>query len=52
MTADPTQTYSDPQALADSAARALTAALGDGHDVAVVMGSGWAPAADAFGGLD
>ena len=40
---------SDPQALADSAARELTAALGDGHDVAVVMGSGWAPAADAFG---
>ena len=40
---------SDPLALADSAARELTAALGDGHDVAVVMGSGWAPAADAFG---
>ncbi|RBY77762.1 purine-nucleoside phosphorylase [Geodermatophilus sp. TF02-6] len=37
---------------ADLAARAaddLTTALGDGHEVAVVMGSGWAPAADAFG---
>ncbi len=39
----------DPTALAASAASELTAALGDGHDVAVVMGSGWAPAADAFG---
>jgi purine-nucleoside phosphorylase len=40
---------SDPAALAAEAADALTAALGGGHDVAVVMGSGWAPAADAFG---
>jgi purine-nucleoside phosphorylase len=39
----------DPAALAARAAEELTAALGDGHDVAVVMGSGWAPAADAFG---
>ncbi|MGY1735234.1 purine-nucleoside phosphorylase [Geodermatophilus sp. SYSU D00684] len=39
----------DPAALAVTAAADLTAALGDGHDVAVVMGSGWAPAADAFG---
>ncbi|MGY1807104.1 purine-nucleoside phosphorylase [Blastococcus sp. SYSU D00669] len=39
----------DPAALAASAAQALAAALGEGHDVAVVMGSGWAPAADAFG---
>jgi purine-nucleoside phosphorylase len=39
----------DPAALAASAAEALTAALGGPHDVAVVMGSGWAPAADAFG---
>jgi purine-nucleoside phosphorylase len=39
----------DPAALAAEAAGALTAALGGGHDVAVVMGSGWAPAADAFG---
>jgi purine-nucleoside phosphorylase len=40
---------SDPAALAAEAADALTAALGEGHEVAVVMGSGWAPAADAFG---
>jgi purine-nucleoside phosphorylase len=39
----------DPTAAAASAAEALTAALGGDHDVAVVMGSGWAPAADAFG---
>jgi purine-nucleoside phosphorylase len=39
----------DPAALAAQAAEELTAALGSGHDVAVVMGSGWAPAADAFG---
>ena len=46
-----TQPPSDPLALADSAARELTAAVGGGHDVAVVMGSGWAPAADAFGSV-
>jgi purine-nucleoside phosphorylase len=39
----------DPAATAAAAAADLTAALGGGHDVAVVMGSGWAPAADAFG---
>jgi purine-nucleoside phosphorylase len=39
----------DPAASATSAAEALTKALGGEHDVAVVMGSGWAPAADAFG---
>ncbi|PWW22890.1 purine-nucleoside phosphorylase [Geodermatophilus normandii] len=39
----------DPAATAAAAAADLTAALGNGHDVAVVMGSGWAPAADAFG---
>ena len=39
----------DPDALAATAAQALTSALGGPHDVAVVMGSGWAPAADAFG---
>ena len=36
----------------DPAARAaedLASALGRGHEVAVVMGSGWAPAAEAFG---
>jgi purine-nucleoside phosphorylase len=40
---------SDPADLAAEAADALTTALGGEHDVAVVMGSGWAPAADAFG---
>ncbi|CCH90166.1 Purine nucleoside phosphorylase [Modestobacter italicus] len=41
---------SDPAALAARAADDLTAALGGArHDVAVVMGSGWAPAAEAFG---
>ncbi|SDG08508.1 purine-nucleoside phosphorylase [Klenkia brasiliensis] len=40
---------SDPAALARRAAADLVAALGEGHDTAVVMGSGWAPAADAFG---
>jgi purine-nucleoside phosphorylase len=39
----------DPAALAAEAAEALSGAVGGGHDVAVVMGSGWAPAADAFG---
>ena len=39
----------DPDALATQAAEALSAAVGGEHDVAVVMGSGWAPAADAFG---
>src|SRR3954453_7019761 len=44
-----TSTLDDPTAVAARAAEQLTAALGGGHDVAVVMGSGWAPAADAFG---
>ncbi|MDK3256178.1 purine-nucleoside phosphorylase [Blastococcus capsensis] len=39
----------DPTTMAAQAAEALTTALGGEHDVAVVMGSGWAPAADAFG---
>jgi purine-nucleoside phosphorylase len=39
----------DPETLAARAAEDLTTALGGPHDVAVVMGSGWAPAADAFG---
>ncbi len=39
----------DPAKLATVAAADLTAALESEHDVAVVMGSGWAPAADAFG---
>jgi purine-nucleoside phosphorylase len=38
-----------PAVLAARAAEDLTAAVGGGHDVAVVMGSGWAPAAEAFG---
>ncbi len=40
---------SGPHALAARAAEDLTTALDGPHDVAVVMGSGWAPAADAFG---
>jgi purine-nucleoside phosphorylase len=40
----------DPFTLAASAARALAAATGvDRHDVAVVLGSGWRPAADRMG---
>ena len=39
----------DPESLAGVAASDLTAALGTGADIAIVMGSGWAPAADAFG---
>jgi purine-nucleoside phosphorylase len=42
----------DPAALAARAADDLTSALGSGHEVAVVMGSGWAPAADAFGTVE
>ena len=44
-----TASRSGPAALAARAAEDLTTALGGRHDVAVVMGSGWAPAADAFG---
>jgi purine-nucleoside phosphorylase len=39
----------DPDTLAARAADDLLTAFGAPHDVAVVMGSGWAPAADAFG---
>ncbi|WP_040338459.1 purine-nucleoside phosphorylase [Candidatus Blastococcus massiliensis] len=42
----------DAQSTAALAADDLTTALGGKHDVAVVMGSGWAPAADAFGPAD
>ena len=42
----------DPATVAAQAAEALTAAVGGGHDVAVVMGSGWAPAANAFGAAE
>jgi purine-nucleoside phosphorylase len=41
-----------PDALAALAAKDLADALGGPHDVAVVMGSGWAPAADAFGAAE
>jgi purine-nucleoside phosphorylase len=43
-----TQPPLEPTSLAELAAGDLTRALGGPHDVAVVMGSGWAPAADAF----
>jgi purine-nucleoside phosphorylase len=43
------QPSGSPETVAAEAAQALTTALGGDHDVAVVMGSGWAPAADAFG---
>lgn len=40
----------DPYALATDAAAALRAAVGvDQHDVALVLGSGWGPAADTIG---
>lgn len=40
----------DPFDLADGAAAALASATGvEGHDVAVVLGSGWRPAADRMG---
>jgi purine-nucleoside phosphorylase len=39
----------DPAALARTAAEELITAFGGAADVAIVMGSGWAPAADAFG---
>ena len=40
----------DPQALAELAARTLAERTGvDKHDVAVVLGSGWRPAADVLG---
>jgi len=45
----PNPSPADPAVLAARAAEDLTAVLGGPHDVAVVMGSGWAPAADAFG---
>ena len=45
---DPT----DPYALAADAAATVAARTGvDGHDVAVVLGSGWGPAAEAIGSL-
>ncbi|RBY80081.1 purine-nucleoside phosphorylase [Blastococcus sp. TF02-09] len=46
------QPGTDPHSIAATAADDLVTALGGRHDVAVVMGSGWAPAADAFGPAD
>ena len=41
---------SDPQALAEEAAARLAELTGvPAHRVVVVLGSGWGPAADAFG---
>ncbi|SEO69541.1 purine-nucleoside phosphorylase [Trujillonella endophytica] len=42
----------DPAVLARLAKDDIEAALGAGHDTAVVMGSGWASAAEAFGRAD
>ena len=45
-----TDLYADPQGAARDAAEALAAATGvDRHDVALVMGSGWVPAAELLG---
>jgi len=45
-----TVSYDDPKALAEEAARVIAARSGvDQHDVAIVLGSGWAPAAEMFG---
>ncbi|WP_441297550.1 purine-nucleoside phosphorylase [Actinosynnema sp. ALI-1.44] len=48
-----TGTQQDPQILAKSAAEALAERTGSAaHDVAVVLGSGWRPAADEIGADD
>ncbi|MFH8568980.1 purine-nucleoside phosphorylase [Streptomyces sp. NPDC017993] len=45
-----TDIEADPQGAADAAAARLSELTGaETHDVALVMGSGWAPAADALG---
>lgn len=45
-----TDLYDDPKAVAAEAARALAERTGvPEHDVAVVLGSGWGPAAEMFG---
>lgn len=45
-----TDLYADPHATAAEAAAALATATGVAHhDVAVIVGSGWVPAADALG---
>ncbi|MCZ2527957.1 purine-nucleoside phosphorylase [Streptomyces sp. NPDC059506] len=53
MNASPSELGSDPYAAADTAAATLRALTGaESHDVALVMGSGWVPAADALGEPD
>lgn len=45
-----TDLYDDPQAVAAEAARVLAERTGvDAHDVAIILGSGWGPAAQMFG---
>jgi purine-nucleoside phosphorylase len=49
----PDDLQGDPHAAADAAAARLRELTGaDTHDVALVMGSGWAPAADALGAAE
>ena len=46
----PADAVTDTRATADAAASAVAAATGvDRHDVALIMGSGWAPAAERLG---
>jgi len=48
-----TEIDADPQGFADRAAQALAERTGhDRHDLAVVLGSGWRPAADELGTAD
>jgi len=45
-----TDLHDDPQAVAAEAARVLAERTGvDSHDVAIILGSGWGPAAQMFG---
>jgi purine-nucleoside phosphorylase len=47
---DPVEVSDDPYLLAERAAAALRERTGvESHDLALVLGSGWAPAADALG---
>ncbi len=49
----PDDIQGDPHAAAEAAAARLRELTGaDTHDVALVMGSGWGPAADAFGAAE
>jgi purine-nucleoside phosphorylase len=49
----PDDIQGDPRAVADAAATRLRELTGaDTHDVALVMGSGWAPAADVLGAAE